>query len=366
MGNVTPHHASYDCAYGMNESASPKTTAKKPGIQAVFREWSGNLSALFKLLVDRASNLTRTNYELGCQLAERGNAGDAIYRFRVVTWLDPNHVMAWYNLGCCYYARKDMAKAVEALRKTLALQPNHDEALFMLALADPRAVPAGRMPVAMPLSLIVSHFDTQAARYTLQQLGQGYQGHVIAEAAVKQFLTERLRPGSDAPPCDVLDLGCGSGLVGQVLRPLVARLEGVDVSRAMHAVTSGLKDTLGKPIYDAVHRADFGRYFAEHPAAQFDVVCAINSVHFSGDLSALLGGIAAALKPQGMAVLLHEGLPAKEGVPEFQLVPGRGRFAHRESYLRAQAEAQGLVLQSSAAVEAYPNHTMQCSILRKA
>ena len=51
-----------------------------------------------------------------------------------------------------------------------------------------------------------------------------------------------------------LDLGCGTGLVGERLRKMVRRLEGVDLSEAM------LAEARRKQIYDRLHKGDLTQF----------------------------------------------------------------------------------------------------------
>src|SRR5438105_14205942 len=57
-----------------------------------------------------------------------------------------------------------------------------------------------------------------------------------------------------------LDLGCGTGQSGALLRPLARRLTGCDLSRTM--VTLARR----RGVYDAVHHGDFLDLLAAEPA----------------------------------------------------------------------------------------------------
>ena len=58
-----------------------------------------------------------------------------------------------------------------------------------------------------------------------------------------------------------LDLGCGTGLCGVLLKPLSKTLHGVDLSRNM------VERAAARGVYDAVAQADVAQYLADTPAA---------------------------------------------------------------------------------------------------
>ena len=66
------------------------------------RGWYAEPIHQMEIWIDRAKNLTRSNYELGKEMVRRNKIHDAIFRFRMTLWLDPKQVDAWFNLGCCF------------------------------------------------------------------------------------------------------------------------------------------------------------------------------------------------------------------------------------------------------------------------
>jgi tetratricopeptide (TPR) repeat protein len=81
-------------------------------------------------------NVKGNNFELGKKHYSLGNFDDAVMRFKMVTWLDPNYADGWYWLGKSYIANSKKPEAVDALKKALALRPNWPEAQDMLKMAS--------------------------------------------------------------------------------------------------------------------------------------------------------------------------------------------------------------------------------------
>ena len=112
------------------------------GIDVLLRETFIDRPRAFIISAQQKMNdLPGTNFDLGCRFAASGRWLDALFRFKLALWLQPNFPQALYNLGCCYLRMGKYPKAKESFLKTLRQRPNHAEAAFMLAAIDPAAVP---------------------------------------------------------------------------------------------------------------------------------------------------------------------------------------------------------------------------------
>ncbi|MDP6805978.1 MAG: methyltransferase domain-containing protein [Rhodospirillales bacterium] len=139
-----------------------------------------------------------------------------------------------------------------------------------------------------------------------------------------------------------LDLGCGTGLVGEAFRAHVGELHGIDLSAKM------LDRARRKGIYDAVHLEDvhdcLNRYAAEGTA--FDLVVAAELFIYIGNLEPIFTGIATVLTPGALFAFSVEGCADSP----FKLLR-TGRYAHGEGYVRALASRHGLSVDVSDEIE---------------
>jgi predicted TPR repeat methyltransferase len=126
----------------------------------------------------------------------------------------------------------------------------------------------------------------------------------------------------------VLDLGCGTGLMGEAIRSRAGELAGVDLSPAMIEVAGR------KNIYNRLETAELLE-FLKHEAGTHDLVLAADVFVYLGDLNPVLaaisrisGGLIA------FTVETHEG----EGV----ILRETLRYAHSESHLREAAKKSSL------------------------
>jgi predicted TPR repeat methyltransferase len=130
----------------------------------------------------------------------------------------------------------------------------------------------------------------------------------------------------------MLDLGCGTGLAGPLLRKLGTELMGIDISPRM------LEKAKARGTYDRLENTEFVS-FLEARRQTFDLIFASDALVYFGDLAKLLRFASASLAPKG---LLAFNIETTE-VADFAVLPS-GRFAHRVSYVEGLARADFLRL----------------------
>ncbi|MDF1792921.1 MAG: methyltransferase domain-containing protein [Thalassobaculaceae bacterium] len=218
------------------------------------------------------------------------------------------------------------AEAVAIFRHYLDLS-TEDRHGAMLHLALLGAAPA---PEVQQTSYVRALFDDFAERFDrtlLQSLD--YQGPVLIAEATGNA------PGGLGT---VLDLGCGTGLVGERLRQHCSWLEGVDLSAGM------LEKARDKKIYDMLHQADIATFLLEPPRL-YDWIIAGDVLNYVGGLENVMTGISMALRSGGRAVLTVEALDSTGGAEGevMRLLPTL-RYGHSAAYVRAMAADARLVV----------------------
>ncbi len=138
--------------------------------------------------------------------------------------------------------------------------------------------------------------------------------------------------GTDAAG-PLLDLGCGTGLVGIALADLpVGPLHGVDLSPRM------LARAAAKSLYAALHEADL-LTFLETPGPDYGVIIAADVLCYFGDLAPVFAAVAPRLRPGGRFLVSCETDPA---TPAAWALGPQGRYTHHPDHLRNAAAAAGL------------------------
>lgn len=252
-----------------------------------------------------------------------GDVEAAADLFAQAVELAPDWAAGWAALGRAREAAGEGAEAVAAYRRALALAPDDPfGASLKIVKLEGAAAPA-----APPPAYVRDLFDQYAPRFESALLdGLGYR--VPARLG---DLVARLRPDLQARAVvRTVDLGCGTGLMGPILRPWTLRLEGVDLSAGMIAVAEE------KGLYDRLVVGDVAAVFADEGAA-FDLVTAADVFCYLGDLDPVF----AAMRPRLAAGALVAFSVERGAGDGWQLQPSL-RFAHGADYLHALARRHGL------------------------
>ena len=251
-------------------------------------------------------------------LAQLGRAEDALTSFRRLLALDPHHAAAWSSLGTLLRETGHLDEAAQAFRE--ALRHGADPALheFYLASVEARAV------ATPPRAYVAGLFDDYADDFDAHVVGAlRYQGH--------RRLVERLVALGDGRYESALDLGCGTGLCGPLLRPLAHRLTGIDLSERMLAKARALG------VYDRLAHADIVEFLTTADE-RFDLVVAADVFIYVGDLAPTFARLQAAMA-RGVFCFSVEALADDDGA-DLRLLPSL-RYAHSPAYLQRLAAAHG-------------------------
>lgn len=268
------------------------------------------------LLADRRADYAEMLFGAGDMAAAAGLLRDAL-------GLAPRWVAGWVRLGEMLEAAGDPAAAAETWREALRLDPSDRfGAMLRLSLVEPSDA------IHAPPSLFVETlFDQYAEKFEVSLVEKlGY--------CVPQLLFEQINAVGRRQFAHALDLGCGTGLMGERLRGAVSHLEGVDLSAAM------LRKARAKRIYDRLERADLTamKLTGEKP----DLITAADVFLYIGALDGIFARVAAMLSPGGIfafSVERHDG-------PEAMALRATRRYAHSQAYLRELLARNGFEILS--------------------
>ncbi len=242
--------------------------------------------------------------------------------FEAAIAANPRHVDAHYCLSIILHCLDRSEEAIALLYKVLEIEPEHDRAKHM------RDALEGRATRHAPGSYVVALFDNYAPRYDKHLVGTlRYRGPELIRAAVRSVASrDRFERA--------LDLGCGTGLVGQALAGMTGRLVGIDLSAKMieKAEESG--------AYDDLQVADIFDYLIapERTRRPFDLVVSGDVLLYIGDLDPLFAKLVPVMRPGGLfAFTVEEKVEAGDGFA----LRNTGRYVHRPDYIESAAAAHG-------------------------
>ena len=256
-------------------------------------------------------------------LSEMTRYEDALEGFNQALAIDAEHAISWNNRANTLAAMKRFEDAVASYDRALQLSPtfleasdNRLNALFELKRGK-------RCPPAYMRGL----FDDFSSHYDETMLEKlQYRAHLHLRE-----LAERVLPRL-TPPWRILDLGCGTGLVGDTFKDLAAggRLDGLDIAPRM------VEAARARGIYDELVLGDLETVLSA-PGPAYDLILAADTMIYLGDLAPTFFGVAKRLEPEGFYIFAVESAP--EG--EWQQTPAN-RFRHSTAYIKAEAERAGL------------------------
>lgn len=178
-------------------------------------------------------------------------------------------------------------------------------------------------PSQVPTSLVAGLFDRYADRFDKHLTGK-------LHYRVPEMLAEALTALRPEKKLDVLDMGCGTGLCGPLLRPFAATLAGVDLAPGMVAKSSE------RGVYDKLEVGELVETMRQHPRS-FDLLVAADVLIYMGDLGPTFEAAAGALRPGGLFAFSVEA-----GTGERYLLNRKTRrFTHNKSYLQHLAAIHG-------------------------
>jgi predicted TPR repeat methyltransferase len=266
-------------------------------------------------------------YDLALAYRRDGDLGAAADLLAQTVEIAPGWAAAWFALGEVHDALGANQAALDAFRRVRDLDPD-DEFGAGLKLAR-----LGEGPVADAIAAgyVERLFDQYAPEFDAALVERlGYTGPQLIHAALTAARGEGFRVGR------CLDLGCGTGLAGAVLRAHCERLVGIDLSSGM------LAEARRRGCYDALIKADLLAALTLEPAGSAGLIAAADALVYVGELKPVLIEAARVLEPGGLFVATLER--GEDGI-ELDI---KLRYRHGAAYVRATAEAAGLAVVSLA------------------
>ncbi|MGB5232635.1 MAG: tetratricopeptide repeat protein [Desulfoprunum sp.] len=291
-------------------------------------------------------------YNLGLCLQKCGRTGNAALVYEELTRLVPDDVDGLYSLAGCHRELHEYDRAAEVLGRLLVLEPDHQAATGSLAYLLHLQ---GKLDEACAcyLRLLELHPGHQTARHMVaalrgERLGTAADEYVRTvfngyadgfDDSLVQGLGYRvpeglrrgvgLLAGADRTFAHLLDLGCGTGLVGAAFADICRCLTGVDLAEAM------IIRTRSKQLYQHL-LVDGIIPFLGATDGRYDLVTLADVLIYLGDPEPML---AAVHRKTTDDALLCFSIETAE-TPTYRL-QSTGRFAHCPDFIGRLAAGTG-------------------------
>jgi predicted TPR repeat methyltransferase len=259
---------------------------------------------------------------LGRNLAKQGRCSEAEPHLRAVLAINPDDLPAleWLSSSLIELGRKD--EALVLLQRVHILAPDQPSLPFYLALAR------GETPPSQPDGMVREIFDGYAHRFDAHLQGK-------LEYRAPQRFAEIIKSRQLGLDVDVLDLGCGTGLVGKYLGRVGGKLVGVDLSAQM------IKKAARLGIYSELRESSLRDDLRRIRPGSFDYVTAADVFIYVGDLSEVILASFDALRRGGALIFSCESADDSEG--SLFLRPSK-RYAHSQDSVKALCREAGFAV----------------------
>ncbi len=217
-------------------------------------------------------------------------------------------------------------------KRSLEINPTDGHALVQLAsITDGEGIEGIISGVReLDPEYVSALFDGYSSRFESELVDLlGYTGHVLVYNALQKTLNQL--GTSPLSIKKIIDLGCGTGLLGYLVSnemPWVA-IEGVDLSQRMVEISRERKSKRGRNVYATVTKEDAGRYLSLLEKDSIDCIVASDVFIYIGDISKILKQSSTCLINGGFVGFTVEKYESEGGL---KLLPS-GRFGHSRSYI---------------------------------
>ncbi len=262
--------------------------------------------------------------------------------------LKPDYHDAYYNRGIVYQELKLYDKALAEYDKAIGLKPQAAKCFYQKSLMNIALNEYDLATTNLEKAIEYNFDQKEHAEFVLSALrpndglkpmphdfaaelfndyADRFEKHLVKELKYQSpevLLT--LLDGRLTGQLNILDIGCGTGLMGRLLKPHAATLTGVDISKKM------LTKAEAFGAYDHLVENDIGQ-FLRQCEEQFDLVVSADVFIYIGELDNIFKDLSRMIKKGGAFCFSVEKI--ESGL--FSLSPKTLRFSHSRNYIDALA-----------------------------
>lgn len=276
---------------------------------------SGNLDQATKYYLRQLEQKPHLEslYNIAVLFSDKQRHNEAIAYFEQALLLDPKHLASHLNLAAVYLRQHKTNKAIQHYKIAAMLDPENLEIKHIL-----HALTQDHVPSQAPTAFVSNLFDQYAPNYD-KHLQEHLDYQVPRELHRQLIDTINPQPHS----LRILDLGCGTGLSGELFQAISRELIGIDVSATMLDIARHkniYQELIHEPIEIALDR------FSE-----MDVVIAADVFPYLGDLKNIFEKVTHCLRQGGWFLFSIEKTLATHPYVLQKTI----RYAHNKNYIKS-------------------------------
>ena len=268
-----------------------------------------NAADVYKKVIAVEPSHLKAYINLGNVLKNLNKFDEALAAYKKARSIDPQNAMIYYNLGNTYREQGKPKEALENYKKLIYYEPDNPTAKHMVASLT------GENTNTAPKEYIERLFDDFASRFEKSLVNDlRYEvPKTVVDIVRNQFGKNEFGT--------VLDLGCGTGLLGEEISKYCKKLEGIDLSASM------LQEAKKKNIYDKTDQVDIIEYLSSE-TLNFDYYFSLDVFIYVGNLSEIFRLIKSRNQKKGKLIFSTEHTE-KDGF----CLEKTGRYSHSKKYI---------------------------------
>jgi predicted TPR repeat methyltransferase len=247
------------------------------------------------------------------------------------------------NMGIAEKKQGSLKHAQDFFMKSLEIKPTDGHALVQLASVSDTNNVGDVVSSARELEpeYVSALFDGYSSRFETELVDVlHYKGHSLLYESLRKAL-KRIGK-SPASVKNIIDLGCGTGLLGALISNEMPWVEisGVDLSQRMVEISRERKNTRGSNVYASVSNDDAAKYLSILERRSIDCVLASDVFIYIGDISKVIKETSECLISGGIIGFTVESYGGSNKDNGLRLLPS-GRFGHSRRYINKVAKLNG-------------------------
>lgn len=297
----------------------------------------------YRRAIELKPTFAEAHNNLGTILHARGQLDDAERSYRRALEINPGFADAYGNLGTTLYAKGHMVEALADFQQRARLTPGNAVDQHLIASLT------GENTLRAPVKYVESVFDSYASSFDT------HLQHALKYEIPKKLLALVSRNPPNADKWDVLDMGCGTGLVGKEFAPFAKSMVGVDLSRKM------LEQADARKLYQRLVQSDLLPMMQGEATSSFDVIASADVFIYLGKLDEVIAEVGRLLRPGGIFAFSVENCDASSSagmhadVPDYQL-KNTGRYGQSIQYLERLSSLNDLRVRDVVATTIRTDH----------
>ena len=269
---------------------------------------------IYKYAIVLKPDLAEIHNNLASTLKELGRLNEAEVSYKQAIILKSNLADAHANLGSILRDQDRFKEAEDHYKKAIEIKKNSEKFKHTMAAL------MGETTNSAPRKYVEDLFDNYAINFENSLINK-------LEYRIPNIITEILIPkNQEVQLGSVLDLGCGTGLIGNEIKKYCSNLEGIDLSKAM------LKIARDKNVYNKLYHEDIIEYLSTEDL-NFNYFISTDTFIYVGELSKVFQLIKSRNKLNGKLIFTTEHTD-KDGF----FLEKSGRYSHSKKYIENLCE----------------------------